>query len=282
MYSRIDNLYSLLPKHTQTLSLKTDKMTKIIENELAKLGLECDEAKVYVALLDLGDTTAGPVVKAARLHRQTVYDTIEKLKKKDLVTETIQANRKHWLAASPARILDTIKRKENIAEKLLPELLARQTVSDKKQEVRIYEGAEGFVAAQMDGYKDQPKSTEMYVLGATPKYWIEMMRGVRKMRKHDRLRIERKIAIRLIFSKTHKKEAEALVRKHITKTPEKHLRSYRYLSDEYHSPVMIQVWYRHITLVLFGEPTLTINIKNKDLADSFRVYFELLWKMSNE
>jgi sugar-specific transcriptional regulator TrmB len=250
--------------------------------ELEKIGLDKDEAKVYLALLDLGDTTAGPVVKHTMLHRQTVYDTIEKLKRRDLVSETVIKNRKRWLALSPTRILDTIKRQEFIVENILPDLLARQRISNKKQEVRVYEGAEGLITKQLESYKNQPRDSEVCVLGATPRYWIEVMRSTRRMKSHERVRIERQIKMRLLFSEHKRAETEELVARHVTKKPEERLRKYRFLSSAYHFPTLLLIWHDHLTIVLYDEPLLTIDIKNANLADSFRVYFDILWKQGKK
>ena len=49
---------------------------------LVDAGLTNAEARVYLALLELGSTTAGPVIKKAGLHRGTTYQVLQRLLEK--------------------------------------------------------------------------------------------------------------------------------------------------------------------------------------------------------
>ena len=46
---------------------------------LQQLGFNGNEIAVYMALLGLGMTQAGPIVKATKLHRMMVYTALDKL-----------------------------------------------------------------------------------------------------------------------------------------------------------------------------------------------------------
>ena len=62
--------------------------TKILE----EVGLTGNEIKVYLALLELGSVTAGDILKKIELHRGAVYDTLDKLIDKGLVSYFIKNN----------------------------------------------------------------------------------------------------------------------------------------------------------------------------------------------
>ena len=49
---------------------------------LEQIGLSRNESKAYLALLELGSTSAGRVAKKTRLDRANIYDSLEKLKLK--------------------------------------------------------------------------------------------------------------------------------------------------------------------------------------------------------
>jgi len=117
---------------------------------LEDIGFTKGEIKVYFALLGMGNTTSGPIISKSAVARSKVYDILEKLKQKGLVSEVIKQNIKYFQAASPERILDYIKIKEKeIKEdeskfkKLLPELLQKQKYTEEKQDVKVYAGFEG-------------------------------------------------------------------------------------------------------------------------------------------
>ena len=71
---------------------------------LGKLGFNQSEAKIYLALLDIGEAQAGQISKKTQINRTTVYDSIERLIGKGLVTFVIQANKKAFQAVSPDKI----------------------------------------------------------------------------------------------------------------------------------------------------------------------------------
>src|SRR3989338_3811687 len=82
--------------------------TKFLED----IGFTKGEIRVYLALLDVGRSTSGPVINKSEIARSKVYEILEKLKQKGLVTETIQRNIRHFQAAPPERIKDYIQEKE--------------------------------------------------------------------------------------------------------------------------------------------------------------------------
>ena len=72
-----------------------------IIDQLEKLGLNGRQAKVYLALLQLGTGTAIDIAKATRFKHPTVYDVLDVLKERALVTETFEGGRKLFSAEDP-------------------------------------------------------------------------------------------------------------------------------------------------------------------------------------
>ena len=99
------------------------------EEILQSLGLTRNEINVYLTLLKMGSGLAGEITEKSGVHRRNVYDSIERLIKKGLVSFVIQNNRKYFHATDPNRFLGIIKeqkreliRKERDIRKILPEL----------------------------------------------------------------------------------------------------------------------------------------------------------------
>ena len=100
---------------------------------LERIGLTKSEIAVYLALLKLGQTTAGPIVDEARVTRSKIYDILERLKNKGLVSYITKQSTKYFSAADPHTILHYLDEKESeIKEekssvlKILPQLLLEQ------------------------------------------------------------------------------------------------------------------------------------------------------------
>ena len=110
---------------------------------LQQLGLEEPEAKTYLALLDLGESTATKIAERAGLGRVHSYQILTKLIEKGLTSYIIKNNVKYFLAADPKTLLKSIQEKEQNLQKILPELKARQKLTQQDTSVEIYRGTEG-------------------------------------------------------------------------------------------------------------------------------------------
>ena len=110
-------------------------------NELLKeTGLTERESKVYLALLELGSTTTGPLVKKSKVPNSKIYEILESLHNKGLSSWIIKGKIKYFQGANPKKILTLFKEKEREIERLLPELESKQLSAKEKQSVEIYQG----------------------------------------------------------------------------------------------------------------------------------------------
>ena len=117
---------------------------------LEKIGLTEGEAKVYMASLSLGQSTTGAIIKEAKVSTSKVYNILDRLSKKGLVSTIIKNNRKYFKASDPSRLKEfiEIKEKEILEEKaeidkMIPSLQQMQKYAAPKQEAEILEGIRG-------------------------------------------------------------------------------------------------------------------------------------------
>src|SRR3989338_9161192 len=113
-----------------------------IEN-LEKVGLNSNEARVYLALLELGPSLVGKITEKSKVHRRTVYDVLESLIDKGLVSYIVEINRKVFEATEPERLLELLKEREKEIKEILPELQTKKNASRRKQEATIFRGKKG-------------------------------------------------------------------------------------------------------------------------------------------
>ena len=119
-----------------------------LKEQLKTAGFTENEAKVYQALLEIGQKTASTVSSRTGLHRRVVYDTLQRLIKKGLVGYIIENNKKVFQAANPSRILEVIKEKEETISKIMPEMiqLFNQDKEKPRSETNFYKGTNGLKA----------------------------------------------------------------------------------------------------------------------------------------
>ena len=68
----------------------------MIHDVLREIGLTESENKIYLALLDLGDSTRGDIVNKSGVAGSKVYDLLERLREKGLVSIYVKDKVKHF------------------------------------------------------------------------------------------------------------------------------------------------------------------------------------------
>lgn len=230
-------------------------------NELKEAGLTDNESKVYLALLDLGPSLAGQISRKTGLHRRTVYDTTEMLIKKGLIGFITNNNRRVFSASNPNRILEIINEKQNLLKPIIENLQARFSSVKEKEETNFFKGKEGLKTI----FEDQLNSKEILILGASPKAY-EVLQFYFKW--YDKTRKEKKIKARII----------AQDRK-IKKIP---LAEIKYLPEKYSNPVAVNIYQDKTAIILWAKEPIAILIKNQEITQGYKNYFELLWKIAKE
>lgn len=115
----------------------------LIQKELVSLGLSGEEAKVYVATLELGGTIVSAIARRANVNRSTCYHTLENLIRKGLVSSYKRGRVLHFTAEDPKRFIQITEEKTQKAKDLIPELMAMTSSLASKPKIRFYEGIEG-------------------------------------------------------------------------------------------------------------------------------------------
>ncbi len=228
---------------------------------LEEMGLTKAEAKTYLVLLEIGSSRAAKVVAKTGLHRRTVYDAIERLIEKGLVSYIKQNNVRNYEAVDPKQLREILNARKDELEGAMPQLELLYGLSKEKQETTFYRGKKALKAV----FNDQIiVGEEIFIFGASVhapeilKYYFPHF---------DKERVKRKIKVNMIFDENAKG----------AKIP---LSSVRYVPKEYSSPAATNIYGDKVAIVLWSEDPIAIVIKNKEIADGYKKYFDLLWKVA--
>ena len=93
---------------------------------LEDIGLSSTEIKIFITILQLGETKAGKIIEKSKLQSSSVYNAINSLINRGLVSYIKKGKIKFYKSANPETILDYIDLKKREFLKLLPELKAKQ------------------------------------------------------------------------------------------------------------------------------------------------------------
>ena len=242
---------------------------------LEEMGFSRNEIKIYLALLKVGLTTTGAIIKQTGIHNSKVYDGLERLASKGLVTHVIIANIKHFRAVNPERFLDFLEDKKKRLEHqekeikgFLPQLKALQEIGAEETEAEVFHGWRGMETVFNEGIKEMGKGDVWYVLGAYPG--------------EDRERTDLFIKRVIIKCEQKKMKWKVLYNESARKTfhyeQQSPITENMFLKQE--TPATINIYKDVMFIALWIKNPVAFRVRNKKVADSFKNYFKVMWAMA--
>lgn len=232
---------------------------------LGEMGLTEMEIRVYLALLELGPSLAGKISRKTGIHRRNVYDITERLIKKGLIGYISKNNRKLFEAVNPERFLDIIKEREENFLEVLPRLKMLYEKTKEKQETNFYSGREG-LRNVFEDQLDENEGGEIFILGAS-KNAFEVLPFYFKW--YDKSRVKKGIRVKIIASENLGKRVP--------------LSEIRYIPEKYANPLAVNIYKDKVALIFWKkEKPFAVVIKEKEVADSYKSYFDLVWKIAKK
>ncbi len=249
----------------------------MIKNILKNIGLTDGEIKIYLALLELGASSTGNIIKKSKISGSKVYEVLDRLAEKGLSSSTTKNGVKYFEASSPTKILEYLEEKKqnidtekNDIQKIIPELILKQQ-NAPKTDVKVYTGWEGIKTANEDIINSLKKGEEWLSMGLTeqPESWENYFN------KKQIIRAKKGIIHKHLLNAKYKSLYHK--RKKLLHT------EFRFLSKEFEMPTSTEIYQDKIIIfILIKENPMAIIIESKAVSDSFRKYFEHIWKTAKK
>lgn len=242
---------------------------------LKSLGLTDSEAKVYLAVLKSGPQPVQKIAAEVGFSRVTVYEAIESLAGKSLMTSVEKGKKQYFAAEPPERILSLAENKMNAMKTAIAEMKSglnelKLVQSGDKPIVKMFEGEEALMSVFQELVEG--KSTEKIdelcefanISAISRAYSLEQLDFL-----HKKI-LENKIKRRLIYLRELPRQERPL-------DPAKQV---KYLkpsdTDPFYGDVIIygnKVW-----LASFKGKHVTVVIDSEEIKNTFQAWFDLLWK----
>lgn len=245
-----------------------------MEDKLVKLGLSKNEATIYLFLLRNPHVTTGPIIKETGISNSRVYESLNSLVSKGMVTYIVQKDGKYFDACSPEKFLEKEEERKKQIEELVPELKKLKTEKEFRTNTAVFEGFEGFKTAFKKIINDCPKEKTIYILGfSEQQYSNETLRtflinmNFKSQEKKQKLKILLDSSVKDTLGKDREKEKYTEI---------------KYMPKGYISPSAIDIFEDYVYIFLWEEKPFVFMIKNQIIADSFKQYFSFLWKIAKK
>jgi len=243
-----------------------------MEEKLIQLGLTKNEATIYLFLLKNQHITTGPIIKETRISNSRVYESLNSLISKGLVTYVVQKDGKYFDASSPEKFLEKEEERKKLIEELIPNLKKLKTEKEFRTNTAVFEGFEGFKTAFKKIIDNCPKGETINIIGfSEQQYSDKSLRlfltnmNLKSQQKKQKLKIILDKTVKDSLGKDRKKEKYTEV---------------KYMPKGYISPGAIDIFQDYVYIFLWEEKPFVFMIKNKRIAESFKHYFNFLWKIA--
>lgn len=246
---------------------------------LQRAGLTQGEARVYVALTELGSCTVGKIVNRSGVTKSIIYQILEKLIEKGLISFIYKDKTKYYQASAPDNLLDYLEKQEQelgetkeAIQEILPQLLMKRSMAERSH-VTVYEGFKGIMTVYTKRFEKLKAGEEYLNLGLPanqPKHHHAFWE------KDHRLRAKKGIKAKLLYN---------------PRVPDEVLKNRNSYTgcDARRMPLQLETpsWillYKDVVVIAIpqGVHPIAIEIENPEVARSFEKYFQWFWKKSKK
>jgi sugar-specific transcriptional regulator TrmB len=248
-----------------------------LEN-LQKIGLTKGEIRVYQALLKLGETTKTKLAKESKVAPSNTYDITNRLLEKGIISKVEKNGVAHFSAVDPSHLLHFIEKKEKelneerkIVQGILPTLQQMFTDHKKPMKVEVFEGWNGLKTVFEELVGECEKGDENYIFGASTGE-SETKADIFFL-KWSRARAKKGIKTKIIFTEEMQKRKKRI---------DFFLQSKRYNVKflAHSSPAETMLYKNKTCIIILTEKPLVIRITGQEVMQSYKSYFDVLWKQA--
>ena len=244
---------------------------------LKQIGLTDGEIKVYLALVGVGETTTGPLVKESGVSISKVYPILSRLSKKGLASYIKKGGVKYFKAADPGRLLvylqeqqEDLKQQEKMLKQFIPQLMLKQQSVLTEETAQVFDGLRGIMTARERTLKIMKKGDEMWIVGVARTPYDRL---ISYFPEYHRRRIAKGIRCKYLYNECARKPFGE-------KSASYKLSEVRYMPKGMITHASMEIYADTVTIGLNSKKSFSVVIQNQEVADSFRNYAKLLWSLA--
>lgn len=245
------------------------------EKVLEDIGFTKGEVAVYLSLLELGETTTGAIIKSSGITGSKVYEILDKLMKKGLVSFVVKEKTRYFQASPPKRLIDYVDKKEaEIAirkrriESIIPSLESMQKSRQADQSSQMFEGYEGIKTVFNMILDSLEAGGEYYAFSLGEELQINSVNLF--LKSYHRKRIKKRIKIKLIANIKDKSLFRWLSKSKGVEI--------KYLKNPV--PLGVIIFGDYIATITFRKKPTAFLIKSKQISESYKQFFTYLWELA--
>lgn len=244
--------------------MKNEKLLEILKN----IGLDENEAQVYLSTLSLGPTTVLKIARASGIKRTTIYGIIESLQKKGLMRIELRGLKQLYTAESPEKLDIMLDTRKGEFTAILPEFHALHRLQGRESTIKVYTGLRAMKDLYLDTLKEI-KIHEDYLVITNQDRWFNLDPDF-WMKNYIEPRAKLNIKTRLLFQNSQISQEHKKFEKNFNE-------QIKILPDGVNLNVdTILLPNKMIVVELLPPYNITV-IENQSIVELHREMFELIW-----
>lgn len=248
---------------------------KQLEQGLGLAGFNDKEAKVYLACLSLGQDTVFHIAKECGLKRSTVYFVLEKLKADGFVSLRQTKKASYYLALNPRRLMLKIKHRQEKFSSLATELESIYREQPDQPTARVFEGKEGVELVYSEMIEAVKKQEELLIFGSIAHFY-EDVEYKNLLDTYFKAMKSKKYKAREILLESEVRESDYLKIVRENNNANHQIRVFPRGINFFENDNVI--YGNKIAIFSLKKGVFVILIESKNIAESYRNIFELMWK----
>lgn len=239
--------------------------------QLEHFGLSEKESAVYAAALELGPATADQLSKQSGIKRSTTYVQIESLQEMGLMSSYEEGKKTFYAPESPQNLERVLEReqkelemKQSELKKLLPDLTNMFEGAGERPVVRFYQGKEGIISLRNESLNT--KSKKLYVISSNDD--LSSILSFDEREKFSQKRSELEIDTSLLYTRSEGKLPNPTTgRTKLAYIP----------PNKLELSIDTVIFDDCVCMMSLKGSLVGVLIKSKEIADSQKSLFQLLW-----
>ncbi len=234
--------------------------------QLKEMGLTDNEVRIYLLLLGNGMMNPSEISRKLGLHRGYVYDALERMQEKEVVNSILKTNKKNYQATSPQNLAELLRFKLESFEKTVPDLMKLAAIKKEGTTVELHKGKRVYRVLLKDMASNLKKNGEAYLVGI------------------DEAALMGEIEPIYLQQYLNTMKAKNIKEKIIIKTGAAKIKSpniqYKEIDGAYIGKTAQIIYDNRVGIFILGTPYYLVIIENKDVAETYKKQFNLLWSMA--
>lgn len=259
--------------HQMVIYITTNNKNTMYEKVFSQFGFSKNESLIYEALLREGELSVGDLAKSTHIHRRNIYDSLKRLIEKGVVFEILSPHENQYQAVDPHKFREFIQEKQDMLDRVLPALDQLYKSVPHKDDVFVYRGPEGWKNYMRDMIN---VGEDAYFIGAKGMWLDERVKHF--FPQFEKALEGKKLNFYHLFDHEVQTECPQIL-PYVGK-------NYKFLPQKYSTRGAIDIFGDHVNILSngkiggFGEEFSFTVIVNKDIADAFRTWFQMMWDLS--